>query len=410
MYRSSELCLEPRSCRKKQAGAALLVILLLLVSALSFLFVKNLNKGISFRSEDAMATANALAQAKAALIGYASIYPDQINPNKGPGYLPCPSDTAPYDMPRSNCAASTSSLLGRIPWRYLGVSDIRDEAGERLWYAITETYKYSLPVASPPLNSETPGGVTVDGAGDVVAVIIAPNGPLTGQSRNTGPNNASNYLEDENNNGDLVFATQASSPTIEFNDSLLAITRKELMEAVEKRVLGEARRVLQTYYSTNNYCPYAADLGSTAGSQWGMNGQLEGFLPIDAGGTSPNPPIPFSSPGWFRQNQWPNFVYYTLANACQSTTPGCSGSGLLTVGGATNAQALLISAGRTITTPPFTAKGSAQDRTSLPPPPPPWSVNEYLDSAENTNGDPVYDAAGTQITPSYNDQMKIVAP
>lgn len=150
MYRSSELRLDAISSRKKQAGAALLVILLLLISAVSFLFVKNLNRRIGFRSEDAMATANALAQAKAALIGYASIYPDQINPNKGPGYVPCPSDVAPYDMPRSNCAASTTSLLGRIPWRYLGISDLRDGAGERLWYAITEAYKYSLPVASPP--------------------------------------------------------------------------------------------------------------------------------------------------------------------------------------------------------------------------------------------------------------------
>ncbi|MGH8628543.1 MAG: hypothetical protein ACREYC_25850, partial [Gammaproteobacteria bacterium] len=67
MYRSSELRLDAVPYRKTQAGAALLIILLLLISAASFLFVKNLNRGIGFRSEDAMATANALAQAKAAL-------------------------------------------------------------------------------------------------------------------------------------------------------------------------------------------------------------------------------------------------------------------------------------------------------------------------------------------------------
>lgn len=68
----------------------------------------------------------------------------------------------------------------------------------------------------------------------------------------------------------------------------------------------------------------------------------------------------------------------------------------------------MISAGRTITVAPYAvSKGSAQVRTS---PPPPQLANEYLDSAENADPDDTYDAVGTQVTLNYNDLMKIVAP
>jgi len=47
MYRCSELRLDATSCRKKQAGAALLLIMLFLLTVSSFLFLDKLNSATS---------------------------------------------------------------------------------------------------------------------------------------------------------------------------------------------------------------------------------------------------------------------------------------------------------------------------------------------------------------------------
>ncbi len=406
MYSSSELCFGPISSRKKQAGAALLVILLLLISAASFLFVKNLNRGIGFRSEDAMATANALAQAKAALIGRA------LTDNSRPGSLPCPDlmtnipgTNIPNDG-RADLLAGNDcpNYVGRLPWYTLRLGDLRDGDGERLWYGLTTTLRDDT--SAQPINSATPGQLTVDGTiADIVAVIISPgsavsNPPAIDQQRNAGPNDVTNYLEDNNSDGDANFVTTAAG---DFNDRVAYISRQELMQLVEKRVLGEARQILRAYYGPPNsyaYYPLAAPLGSSAPNQIGQSAPAplrRGFLPLDGPAPGEQPLTAF--PPWFRTNQWDNHIYYALAPACTLADPSCSGSGFLNVGGVSNVQALLISAGDTL-------PGQTRPPTPIPPP----TASDYLDSVENNNMDDIYDAVGTQITPSYNDQMKIVAP
>ena len=72
----------------------------------------------------------ALATAAAALIGYAA-----ADDNR-PGSLPCP-DTDNNGSSQLYAGSFCPSEIGRLPWRTLGLPDLRDGSGERLWYAVS---------------------------------------------------------------------------------------------------------------------------------------------------------------------------------------------------------------------------------------------------------------------------------
>ena len=73
--------------------------------------------------------------------------------------------------------------------------------------------------------------------------------------------------------------------------------------------------------------------------------------------------------------------------------------------GARGAEALLVTTGKPINTAPFAvSRGASQLRPSCN------TLNNYLDSVENANGDAVYDATSTQGSASYNDQTFVVPP
>lgn len=95
---------------------------------------------------------------------------------------------------------------------------------------------------------------------------------------------------------------------------------------------------------------------------------------------------------WFTDNLWHDYFYYHRSNT-SSLQAGTQGS----------IQALLIGAGVPILSAPFASKGSAQTRPSA-------NINDYLDSAENTNNDLLFDATNKPRSSSYNDQVFIVAP
>lgn len=97
---------------------------------------------------------------------------------------------------------------------------------------------------------------------------------------------------------------------------------------------------------------------------------------------------------WFFDNGWQNYVYYAMTK----------GSPTLTVGTKAGVNALLVTAGKPITSPFAESKNSAaQTRISC-------NLNDYLDSTQNTNADLIYDATNKQRKQNYNDQMFIVAP
>ncbi len=264
---------------KKQQGAALLLFVLLLIVGASTLLVSKLNKAATQYYRDDV-TMKALVKAKEALIGYAVSYPDNpttTNINAGPGYLPCPDVSDPPNGSPTPCSPNT---VGRLPWEFIGLDEIRDSSGEHLWYVVSDDFRNN-PIKHFPLNSETAGGLTIDGTSDIVAIILAPGFSFEGQNR---PSNvASDYLEGDNRDGDADFVSSSSSSN--FNDQVLVITRQELMAAVEKRVMGEVAIQLNEYrrlYGNGGVYPFLAPFSSPRTSSYNSDqtgATTQGLIP-----------------------------------------------------------------------------------------------------------------------------------
>jgi hypothetical protein len=244
----------PGAFRNGQRGAALLAFMLVVIVAAAAMLVGRLNEHAQAYTRNTE-TQLALNEAKQALLQYAMNYPElRSDSEKGPGLLPCPfvDDDGAGDVgnPESNCSVGAGTTIGRLPYRILGLQDLRDSAGERLWYALSDNFK-NVQTGNPVVNSDTLGALSVDGASDIVAVVIAPGVPVTAQTGRTEDGTAAgfttlaNYLEGTNATGGAV--SFATTGTGEFNDRLVSITRTELMDVVEKRVVSEVRATLANY-------------------------------------------------------------------------------------------------------------------------------------------------------------------
>jgi hypothetical protein len=243
---------------------------------------------------------SALLAAKTALIAYAASERWQTSLGHNidhPGALPCPDRDDDGD---ADCTGSTtSSQIGRLPWRTLGVDDLRDASGERLWYALSFNFR-KLPATV--INSDTPGQLAITGtapASNVVAVVFAPGQALQGQDRNAAHNSASSYLEGFNlsNPVNYVFATNAS-PLDTLNDRLVAITQADLMSAVEPalaaRIERDIKPYLRTYFNQWGAFPFPAKFDDPSPGTLGAGStraqsayagdptQTAGLLPITA--------------------------------------------------------------------------------------------------------------------------------
>lgn len=300
------------------------------------------------------ATQDALTQARDALIGRAA------SDDNRPGSLPCP-DTDNDGIAQLLVGPECPSYVGRLPWKTLGLPDLRDSSGERLWYALSRSLRDDD--SAQPINSvDTPGQISVVGSApavDIAAVVIAPGNALPGQIRNAaGIDNIVNYLEGENASaGDNVYETAARSPT--FNDRIATVTRDQLFDVVEWRVAAEIRTALRRYYAAFGFFPYANDYLDNTYSC--TNGTLRGRVPnadlaalyvLSAGCAShadwlPGIP-PTAPPAWFSVNGWHRLTYYAVAPACTVATLNCSGIGLLTVNGTSGIGAVVIVGGRAI--------------------------------------------------------------
>ena len=109
---------------QRQRGGALLVMLVILVIGITTAFVTSLSS-TAINNKRNQTTADALAQAKEALIGFAVTYgddPDHVGETDG--YLPCPdmdgtAGGTPYEGVSETCGNAGENTLGRLPWKTL---------------------------------------------------------------------------------------------------------------------------------------------------------------------------------------------------------------------------------------------------------------------------------------------------
>src|SRR5260370_42146009 len=126
-----------------------------MVAAIMLLALAGLTFALSFAAAGAAAqrdrvTERPFARAREALVAYAVDRP--ISAEVGPGYLPCP-DLDDDGWAESTCGSMTgdsgqAQRLGRLPWKTLGLPDLRDGHGERLWYAASSKHKGLLNCAA----------------------------------------------------------------------------------------------------------------------------------------------------------------------------------------------------------------------------------------------------------------------
>lgn len=427
----------------QQQGFAMLILVFVIALVLTSYFVSGLNgKSLERGREDK--TAQALVDAKAALLGWSVAHPDY------PGIMPFPDRNADgnYDG-NSDCvlagALNYPHLIGRLPSAVQtapcvgalqnGLSgSFVDGDGETLWYAVSRnlirTSVAGAVVINPSIiNNPTFNWLVVrDRNGQVIsnrvaAVIIAPGRVVGAQNRAGGLAGPAAYLDSAVVSGvpysnadstipneDFIMAEDMKhvanphpiyAQPYQFNDKLIFITIDELMLALEQRAIREARNALNAYYlasaanAANRYFPYAAVLGDANHACTDVT--FAGTLPLNSAlstCTHPNAGLNAFLPNWFIESQWQDFMHYVISGDCSFATPGCLAGGNISVGALVNVNALLVSSGAAL---------AGQVRPSN-------NLANYLDSIENTDGDNVFDAVGTALSNIYNDQMLIVEP
>jgi len=243
-----------------------------------------------------------MSEAKAALIGRAA------QDSNRPGSLTCPDtdDDGVTNQQFGNC----DKYLGRLPWKTLDLPDLRDGQGERLWYALTSELRDNA--AAEPINSQTPLSLSVDVTGNVAALVFSPGPPLANQNGRPS-DNATDYLDGSNGDGDPAYVSGVTSPL--FNDKVLTITREDVFRVTNQRILAEIRGPddnspalpqygLRRYHKDNGSFPWA----DTNNDGHADSGQGIGGLPYN------DLDLAVSRP-WLDANGWLPLIQYRRIDA-----------------------------------------------------------------------------------------------
>ena len=322
---------------RKQSGMALVGAMVALAAGVAMLLFNALDP-VAHKQKQSRQTAEALAEAKAALLGWA------VSNSDIPGALPYPDgyrDTefgfdGASDCPPIFTPPRDSHFLGRLPWKTqggpclgepVGMMQVRDGAGEPLWYAVSqkllrtgsnESQWVGPAVDWSDTDNQVPPWITVRDkyarviSDRVAAVVIAPGAALPEQDRSdealdvlhalyedgVGVGVATGFLDSVvidgvlHSNADfdqdfIAYVDTESDPNSAptFNDRLAYITVDELIPLLERRVLGEVEAALADYrqadWNSAGSYPWLSPFSNPNSSHFdGVVGCREGHLPI----------------------------------------------------------------------------------------------------------------------------------
>jgi hypothetical protein len=293
---------------------------LLITFSLSAALAFNSLRNTQVVNESSRETEVALNEAKQALLGYSTGVNLQSGSSQRPGDLPCPDryqPGSPNEGQATTPCPNPADRLGRLPWKTLGLPDLRDSSGERLWYAVSANFVNNprTPCAANNngcLNSDSMGTISLfdntntliqDGSVQdtaAIAVIIAPGEVLQRQDQSAPQNRSTgsptidpkNYLDiafGEDNadfsdgthlynawngmpgsgvrNGFIQGIVRDASGAPVVNDQMVSISYGELMPRLERRVGQEVVHCLKTYASgaaNKGRYPWAASVANSA--------------------------------------------------------------------------------------------------------------------------------------------------
>lgn len=283
-----------------------------------------------------------------------------VNDDNRPGSLPCPAALKQHDpsAPRPGDGRAEllagnhcPSLIGRLPWSTLDIPQPLDDNLNTLWYVMAPGLRDHK--SASPINSDTPTGLSLNGEGEIAALIIRPGAPLAGQQRPS--NEPADYLEASLSNGSpRDFRTAPES-----NDSILSISRSSLMAAVELRIAHKLRQCLTEHARLSGRYPWPAPMSAAPGE--GRTGSRFGRVPLTQPGNSAgaseitgdtNLPasqaLVWASPAcdflstpdsWWHEGQWSDKLFY------QATDPMNPELATLSIAGQAAQSLVVIAAG-----------------------------------------------------------------
>ena len=252
----------------RQRGAALLLMMLGVIIATATVLVVTVNVD-ALKARRQAASLDALGLARDALLDYALVSP-QLTPGGSHG-LPCPDidGTGGFvegEAHTTACGPAGETVMGRLPWRTLGLPALKDGNSECLWYVVSGSWKDADAGTSDMINADTNGQLqlaSVDTGGLLagaapedrpVAAIIAAMPPLDRQRRPatpagmqcSDPRRTSDYLEADAASGSSNAALLGNPNVIDVlglaaevnelhNDRVVLISRADIANRIHAR-------------------------------------------------------------------------------------------------------------------------------------------------------------------------------